>query len=58
MQPDAGRASCIPNTKNNHFSVTGVVVVVGMVVPGRGAGMDGGVGRVRGKALTARGHKV
>lgn len=42
VQPDAGRASCIPNTKNNHFSVTGVVVVVGMVVPGRGAGMDGG----------------
>lgn len=24
VQPDAGRASCIPNTKNNHFSVTGV----------------------------------
>lgn len=22
-QPDVGRASCIPNTKNNHFSVTG-----------------------------------
>lgn len=21
-QPDVGRASCIPNTKNNHFSVT------------------------------------
>lgn len=54
VQPDAGRASCIPNTKNNHFSVTGVVVVVvGMVVPGRGAGMDGGgcggVGRGRGR---------
>lgn len=24
MEPDAGRVSCIPNTKNNHFSVTGV----------------------------------
>lgn len=24
VQPDVGRASCIPNTKNNHFSVTGV----------------------------------
>lgn len=24
VEPDAGRVSCIPNTKNNHFSVTGV----------------------------------
>lgn len=23
VQPDVGRASCTPNTKNNHFSVTG-----------------------------------
>lgn len=61
VQPDAGRASCIPNTKNNHFSVTGMVVVVGMVVPGRGAGMDGGgcggVGRVRGKLLQLAGTR-
>lgn len=59
VQPDAGRASCIPNTKNNHFSVTGVVeVVVGMVVPGRGAGMDGGgCGGVRGKVLQLAGTR-
>lgn len=33
VQPDVGRESCIPNTKNNHFSVTGMVVVG---VPERG----------------------
>lgn len=33
VQPDVGRESCIPNTKNNHFSVTGAVVVG---VPERG----------------------
>lgn len=56
VQPDAGRASCIPNTKNNHFSVTGVVVV-GMVVPGRGAGMDGGGWWGGGKLLQLAGTR-
>lgn len=55
VQPDAGRARCIPNTKNNHFSVTGVGGA------GKGvcvSGGDGGEGRGGGCCLQLTGIRL